>query len=412
MRNLIYIDSSYRLSDIQERKLNHVLDIRFADGLFDQVWSAHPIDVPLAGGAGVSGSGRPLATRLSESHVFVRGRYGRFQALAWFPALNALLALGSFVLELICIAKREKIKIVRAGDPLLCGLIGLLVARISSAKLVVRVNGDHDLVRKNSGKPMNAILFRSSKVEKWIEKAVLRRADRIIVPSSFYGEFARRNGAPQDRIVLVKYGNLIDPRHLTPPDERDALDNALLSERLNERPWMVYVGRLHQAKHAEHCYEVLRRLANEGYDVGLLMIGEGPLRSAITASAKAHGLQDRVLFLGNTDQPSLARILPRCTLALSPLTGRALVEVAFAALAVVAYDLDWQSELVDTDVTGILVPAGDISAMTQGVAKLLGDKALRERLGNAIRERASALLDPQEQTRKEIEAYRSLGVLQ
>ena len=174
---------------------------------------------------------------------------------------------------------------------------------------------------------------------------------------------------------------------------------------------MVHVGRLLNIKHAEDCYEVLRQLAAQDSEAGLLLIGDGPLRETIARRSEADELIDRVLFLGNINQDAVARILPRCTLALSPLTGRALAEVAFAALPIVAYDLDWQGEVVETDLTGILVPARDITAMAKGAAHLLADASLRQTLGSEARRRAFDLLEPQEQTRREIEAYASLGVL-
>ena len=114
---------------------------------------------------------------------------------------------------------------------------------------------------------------------------------------------------------------------------------------------------------------------------------------------------NRVLLLGNIDQEKIAAILVLCTLALSPLTGRSLAEVAFAALPVVAYDLDWQSEIIEHSVTGYLAPEGSISQMAEYASMLLKDEPSRRRLGKAVRQRAFQLLDPEQQTRNEREVY-------
>jgi len=411
MRNLLYIDSSYTLSQIRARGLEHVLQVRFLDGYFDRVWSVHPVDTHPVSDPDTASVGPVVFERLDESHVFVRGRYGRFAALSRIAPLNALLALVSFVRALIKLVRREKITVIRAGDPLLCGLIGLLVAGRTGTKLVVRINGDHDMIRANTGMPIMPSLFRTGAIENQVERMVLSRADRVFAPSSNYSDFAVRKGTPPDRVSLIRYGNLIDTRHLSDPAGRDDVNAADLRETLGARLWMVHLGRLQKLKHAEDCYEVLRLIAVQNSDAGLLLIGDGPLRETIAARAEADGLSERILFLGNIEQDAITRILPRCTLALSPLTGRALAEVAFAALPIVAYDLDWQCEMVETDVTGVLVPAGDIKAMAEGAARLLADSAMREKLGNEARRRAFDMLDPQEQTRKEIEAYASMGVL-
>ena len=411
MRKLLYIDSSYTLSQIYDRSLKQVFEARFLDGYFDQVWSAHPVDTHPASNLNVGPAGKPLEERLSPSHVFVRGRYGRFKILTWLPAMNAALALLSFVLMLTSIARKERIRVVRAGDPLLCGLIGLIVARLSGGKLVVRVNGNHDTVRAVSGNPINPRMFRTAWVESRIETIVLSRADRVILYSENHREFALGKGSKDDRVAVIRHGNLIDARHMAEPTRRAPPADPEMLRMLQERPWMVHVGRLLNIKHAEDCYEVLRQLAAQDSEAGLLLIGDGPLRETIARRSEADELIDRVLFLGNINQDAVARILPRCTLALSPLTGRALAEVAFAALPIVAYDLDWQGEVVETDLTGILVPARDITAMAKGAAHLLADASLRQTLGSEARRRAFDLLEPQEQTRREIEAYASLGVL-
>lgn len=402
---LLYIDSSYTLKQIRSRGLDQVLAIRLCDGYFDQVWSAHPVDAHPADDPDIAPIGPPVFERLSDDHVYVRGRYGRYPFLARIAPLNALLALWSFVRALIRLVRSEKIAIIRAGDPLLCGLIGWIVAKRTSAKLVVRINGDHDMLRANTGVPINPSLFRSAVVENWVERMVLSRADHVVVPSRNYGDFAIRKGTSPERVSVIRYGNLIDSRHLSEPAHRGEPENAVLAETLEASPWMVHVGRLLPLKHAEDCYEVLQQLAARDRKVGLLLIGDGPLRETIARRAEADGLAERVLFLGNINQNAIARILPRCTLALSPLTGRALAEVAFAAIPIVAYDLDWQGEVVETDVTGFLVPAGDTAAMARGAGRLLGDAALCRTLGAEARRRALDLLEPREQTRREIKVY-------
>jgi len=411
MQKLLYIDSSYTLSQLRAQGMDHVLRIRFLDGFFDQVWSAHPVDTHPAVNPDIAVTGAPFFERLGDDHVFVRGRYGRFRALARVAPLNAVLALWSFVRALISLVRHEGIKVIRTGDPLLCGVIGLIVARRTGARLVVRINGDHDMIRANTGSAIMPSLFRSGAVEDRVERMVLSRADCVFVPARNYGDFAIRKGTHPDRVMVIRYGNLIDSRHLTEPADLSRGDDPALVTALEARPWMVHVGRLHQLKHAEDCYEVLLRLAELNSEVGLLLIGDGPLRATLAARARADGLTERVWFLGNIDQGSIARILPHCTLALSPLTGRALAEVAFAALPIVAYDLDWQSEIVETDVTGVLVPAGDTAAMARGAGRLLSDAELRKTLGAQARRRALDLLEPQKQTRREIKAYASLGVL-
>jgi len=412
MRKLIYIDSSYSLRQIRDQSLDQVLKLRSLDGFFQAVWSAHPLDTNPSSHPGIAACGPTVTTKIGPNHYFISGRYGRFKRLTWLPVFNASLALLLFILKLVKVALTERIRVVRSGDPLLCGLIGLIVSRLSGAALVVRVNGNHDWVRATTGKPLSARLFHNARVEIWVEKLVLSHANRVILYCENHKQFAISKGAKPGCITVIRHGNLIEPLHFIKPSLRIPPADLHIRNKLRQRRWMVHVGRLEKVKHAMDCYDVLFELARLGSNVGLILVGDGSLRGTISSRADSDGLDERILFTGNVDQVYLASLLPYCTLALSPITGRALAEVAFAALPVVAYDLDWQSELIETDITGILVPALDIKAMVEGAARFLADSALCTKLGESLRVRALNMLDPQTQTLNEIEVYSNLGVLQ
>ncbi|MFD2498832.1 glycosyltransferase family 4 protein [Rhizorhabdus histidinilytica] len=202
---------------------------------------------------------------------------------------------------------------------------------------------------------------------------------------------------------------MVDPKHQSPPLERPAIGDAALVGRLGERPWMAHVGRLSAIKHVEDCFDVLDILAAQDVDAGLLLIGDGPLRETLEARVTAAGLDDRVIFLGNMSQDELLALLPHIAVVLSPLTGRALAEAAFAARPIVAYNLDWQGDLIRTNETGILVPARDTAAMASGAKRLLSDPGFAMAMGKAVRERAMDLLSPVVAYANELAAYQSLG---
>jgi glycosyltransferase involved in cell wall biosynthesis len=93
-------------------------------------------------------------------------------------------------------------------------------------------------------------------------------------------------------------------------------------------------------------------------------------------------------------QDALAQLYASALVVISPHTGRALSEAALGGAAVVAYDIDWQGELIVDGETGLLVPHGDVQAMARGVLDLLADPALARRLGDRLRASALRMLDP------------------
>jgi len=406
---LMYICSSYSLDQIRERDLSHVLQIRHLDGYWDNVWSVHPIDTHPSLGFKSNPCGHPIDEQVSEDHIFVRGRYGRFSWLSWIRPVNAALALFSVLIHMIRIARREKIKTIRAGDPNLTGLLGLIVAKLAGGKLMVRINGDHDAIRARTGKPINPRLFPFIWLEVLVEKIVLSRAESILSPGQNYEDFAVSNGADPKKCHVVRFGNLIDPRHLAPACDRPNIEDPNVAAFFKQRPTLIHIGRLIPIKHVLDCVEVLGTLTESGYDAGLCFIGDGPLRVTIKNRAAELGIADQVIFLGNCNQGAISQIVPQTAVVLSPLTGRALTEAAFGEAAIVAYNLDWQGDLVVDGVSGLLVPAFDVQAMADATARILADKKLAARLGENARKRAFEILAPNQQTEMEIAAYQLMG---
>ena len=64
------------------------------------------------------------------------------------------------------------------------------------------------------------------------------------------------------------------------------------------------------------------------------------------------------------------------------------------AVPIVAYDTDWQKDMIETDVTGILVPYRAHEALAEATVRLLRDDPFAAAMGSAVRERALAMLDP------------------
>jgi glycosyltransferase involved in cell wall biosynthesis len=150
------------------------------------------------------------------------------------------------------------------------------------------------------------------------------------------------------------------------------------------------------------------RVRGAGFDVDLVYAGEGPMRDQLAAEAAALGIADHVHFIGNQNQRSLAQLNAHAAAVLSPLTGRALSESALGAAPIVAYDLDWQGELIRTGESGELVPFRQPDAMAESVMKLLRDPEYAKRMGRGARARALKVLDPASLNEHERHEYAKL----
>ena len=84
-----------------------------------------------------------------------------------------------------------------------------------------------------------------------------------------------------------------------------------------------------------------------------------------------------------------------------------LIEALAAGVPAVASDLSGIPELVETDVTGILVPPGDAEAIADALERLARDPALRARLAAGGRARVAAEFDLDTNARRLIDRFRA-----
>ena len=405
---LLVLDTSYTLEMIRERGLENSVLCRDLDGFFGHVWSVHPFATLLTSPGWSPRFGQPVTHELGERHTFIEGKVGRFKALVWLFPLNFLLSQAGLFLKLLALIRRENVRVIRVGDPLYLGLFGLALARLSGARLVIRINANNERVRQDTGAPIFPRLFRSTDLERRVERFVLPRADLVAAPNQDNVDYAVAFGARPDRVTIFRYGNLIADAHLADPQDRK-FDKDLF-DRLRIRPeqYVLCVSRLMPLKFPEDVLESFAAVRSEGFDVDLVFCGDGPLQEGLERQARELGVTEHVRFVGNQNQSALAQLNAFAGAVVSPLTGRALSESALGAAPIVAYDLDWQGDLIETGKTGELVPFRHPELLAMGVVKMLSDRDYARRMGRAVRERALEMLDPEALNEHERSAYAGL----
>jgi glycosyltransferase involved in cell wall biosynthesis len=101
-------------------------------------------------------------------------------------------------------------------------------------------------------------------------------------------------------------------------------------------------------------------------------------------------------------------VLVHCPTAPEPF-GRGVAEAMAVGKPVVAARNGGIPEIVEHEVTGILVNPGDVRAFATAVLRLLRDPELRQRLGLAARLRAESLFPVGPHAEQVIEAYRGVA---
>lgn len=215
----------------------------------------------------------------------------------------------------------------------------------------------------------------------WMAERPLGRAYRRVpfqaISESTADDLVGR-GIPRSSIEVIYPG--IDAVGYTP--------NA--AER-SPTPVFAYLGRLKKYKGV---HLVIRAFAEMAVPNAVLEIaGAGDYRPKLEALAASLDLGTRVRFLGRVSEAEKLSLLRRswALVFASPKEGWGItnLEAAACATPVVASNSPGIRESVRNDVTGFLVPHGDVPAMAKAMRRLAESRAMVTSLGNSAREFAA-----------------------
>ena len=151
---------------------------------------------------------------------------------------------------------------------------------------------------------------------------------------------------------------------------------------------VLFAGRLMRQKGLDVLLCAVSRVAADLPSLHLLVAGDGPHRGQLETQSAALGLRGRVHFLGWRDD--MPRVMRSACAAVLPSRWEGLslvlLEAMAAGLPVVATSVEGHAEVLEPDVTGLLVAPDDAGALAGALRRLLSDAALSGRLGAAAGE--------------------------
>ena len=212
----------------------------------------------------------------------------------------------------------------------------------------------------------------SGSVKNPLKNSFLRQFDALITYSQAGAESYHATGIPKAKIFIAKNAVTRRPVQSAPPERPDQYPN---------HPSVLFTGRLQERKRVDLLMQACAQL-DESLKPVLWIVGDGPERQRLAEIAVE--VYPKTLFFGALFGEDLTSKFEKADLFVLPGTGGLALQQAMASgLPVIAAEADGtQQDLVRPE-NGIIVPPGDLEALTQAISGLLSDPKKLRSMGKA-----------------------------
>lgn len=306
-------------------------------------------------------------------------RFGPSLEPGWRSKVSALLATPPAAVSLAGLAayvRRQHIDVVHCTEKPRDALYGTLLAKAGGARSLIHLH---------------------VKPDDWMRPVVrtsMERADALVGVSQFVAESTVALGYRADKVHAVLNGL----------EQTDWVDVAVDADDVRREfgaegsaPLLVTASRLFRWKGQHLIVAALPRVKVRFPDVKLLIVGRDDSRAGggetysteLRRTVADLDLADNVVFTGW--RPDVKRLMAAADVFVMPSFeepfGMVYVEAMALRRPVVALDNGGAREIIVDGITGLLSPPDDVESIADNLVRLLADACLRDRLGDAGRQR-------------------------
>ena len=274
----------------------------------------------------------------------------------------------SATFKLLRMVRKYKIDLIHAHYVMPPGLIAVICSMFSGAKTAITIHGSDIFVLAH--KP----------ILKSIIKFILKRSDYVFVVSDSLKDNALKLGIDGLENKLSITYNAVDVERFR-PDITSTLKKEIHID--SQKPIVLFVGNLVWQKGVEY---LIRAKEFLNVDAEIVIVGDGPLLEELKGIVEFEKM-DGITFTGARND--IENIMPAADIFVLPSLSEGrptvILEAMASGLPVVATNVGGIPEIV-TEKTGILVNPEDSVGLAESIDKILQDKKLKEKMGNAARE--------------------------
>lgn len=271
------------------------------------------------------------------------------------------------------------------------GPTGWLASQLTSKldkPLIITLHG-FDILKHNINRQDDGLL---QSIYSHNRELLGQRASKFICVSEFMKQKAIEFGFPAEKCVVHYMGIPLKDHSY----EKTPMGNIIK---------LLAVGRLVPFKAHSKLIEAVALLQNQGLDVSLTIIGDGPLRESLEKQA-AESLADYT-FMGAQSHDKVLKAMREhdifCHTSMTQGNGQTeafglvLLEAQWAGLPVVAFESGGVPEAFQDGETGFLVKEGDAEGFSEKLASLVKSRETLEKFSKAAPEFVKERFDNQKQ---------------
>lgn len=213
-----------------------------------------------------------------------------------------------------------------------------------------------------------------------VNRRLMGRVSAVVATSGAVARHLRREGLEPVEVV------------------RPGVPRVLSRVELAPHPTVAFAGRLEREKGALVLLEAFARACRVLPTARLLLAGTGSQDASLDRSLRTLGIEEQVVRLGFVPHEKLGERLSGAWVHVVPSLfpepfGLAAAEAMMRGVAVIASATGGLPEIVAHEQSGLLLPPGDVGALSDALVRLLGDRQLAARMGARGRAYAEATLD-------------------
>jgi len=285
--------------------------------------------------------------------------------------------------------------IIYAQGPVTAGLPSFWVSRLLGKKLVVKVVGDYaweqaqvnNRTRQDIDDWQEKPVYKSAKIDKIglmyrFERRIVSAADKVIVPAHYLKEIVLGWGAREENVEVIY--NAVSLECTSQLNKIEAKEAIGVSGNI-----LLGVGRFTPWKGFDFLIKLMPDLLKINPDFKLIIIGDGPYLKEYQKIIQERKLLEKVILPGSVSRTTLCNYFRAAEMFLLNSGYEGLPHIVLEAmhhkLPVLVADKGGNSEVVDNEINGLLLPLNDKKAWVDAIVRIWQDKALKSRLSkNAV----------------------------